>query len=77
VLLLASAVRCSGAGDEYVEVESGGTNSCTGVLLRQYVKLLALFFLVAAGGLGILASWRMDRAHFSLTPGVCRWQAPI
>jgi hypothetical protein len=34
MLLLASAVCCSGAIDEHVEVESGSAGSCTGVLVR-------------------------------------------
>jgi hypothetical protein len=36
------------------------------------VKLPALFFfLVAADGVGIVADWRVDRAHLPLPPDVC------
>jgi hypothetical protein len=41
VLLLASTVHWSGAIDEHVEVESDGADSCTRVLVRQYVVLQA------------------------------------
>jgi hypothetical protein len=70
VLLLASAVRRSGAVDEHVEVES--------ICRLADVMVLAFFiFMVATEGVGLVASRRVDRAQFPLPLGVCRWEASI